>query len=246
MVKNNNSAGNALKQFWSKHPVISNFILMLVVIPIVCLLLLLFVDVWTHHGQTSVVPDVKGLGYETALEVLREADLDVVVSDSVDNPGNLKGGTIVEVIPKPGSVVKQGREVYLTIVAYNAHQVTITEPLANRDLKSVMNYLSNLGIDTSGITVKRVPWLYPGSVVAVHTGNRTLDVGSRVAVNARITVEYGVSDDMIDAYDNNFEATDTIYTESSEPDNVVPAIPENVTPEQPSQTNPQPVNPLYD
>lgn len=250
MTNGKKGAGKPLtwRTLWKKYYVWCNVVMMLLAIPLVILLLLFFIDLWTHHGATSVVPDVRGMMYDRAVERLDDAGLEVVISDSIDNPGNLVGGTVVEVIPKPGSVVKEGREVYVTIVAYNAHQVQITEPLANRDLKSVMNYLYNLGIDTTKIVVKRVPWMYPGSVVAVHTGNRTIDMGSRVAVNAKITIEYGVEDSEFLSGQSDYIVIDSLINAEPEPEEYPEAEP--TEPSQPApSTDPQPSNPtdpLYD
>ena len=241
------SGNNSFKKIWNKYPVWCNLLLMVVTIVVIGWLLLSFVDMWTHHGATSVVPDVKGMEYDQAVEVLADANLDVVVSDSVDNPGNLRGGTVMEVIPKPGSVVKKGREVYVTIVAYSARKVLISEPLANRDLKSVLTVLGNLGFDTSNVTIKRIPWLYPGSVIAVHANDATIDIGSQVPVNAHITIDLGIDESLPDDYDYS-ALPDSLSADG--PDNAEPLVeePENQEPadlpdEEPVTT---PSNPLYD
>lgn len=205
------------RSLWRRFPLTFNLLLMVVVIPLVVWLLLLFVDAWTHHGETSTVPDVRGMSFERALATLEEAGLDVVISDSIDNPGNLVGGTIIDIMPKPGSVVKGGREVYLTVVSYTPFEVTISEPLANRDLRSVMNYLRNLGFDTSKVVVKNVPWMYPGSVVAVHVGNRTLDIGSRLRVNERVTIELGVEDTLFLQSQPDFVIVDSLLNAPAKP-----------------------------
>lgn len=245
------SSDNFIKRAFRKSPVWCNIALMAIASLVAIWLLLEFIDVWTHHGSTSTVPDVKGLSFEEAVAVLDEANLDVVIADSVDNSGSMKGGTVTEVVPKPGSVVKRGREVYVTIIAYSAHKVQITEPLANRDLKSVMTVLSNLGIDTSRVTIKKVPWIYPGSVIAVHTGNRTIDMGSTVAVNAPIIIELGVDGEMLDAdtmsqYGDSLQGTANPVIDGVEYDVNTTTIPDETsteTPSEPSQTN---TNTLYD
>lgn len=242
------SDDNFWKRAWRKYPVWSNLALMLLSIVIVIWLLLLFVDVWTHHGDTAIVPDVRGLEYEEAVRVLEDADLDVVISDSIDNPGDKTGGMVVEVQPKAGSVVKGGREVYLTIIAYGTKRVTVTEPLANRDLRSVMTVLSNLGIDTAKVMVKRVPWIYPNSVVAVMSGGKTVDMGSSIAVNAPITIELGVEGDLIDAeaasllQPDSLALTEPAAASDTETPESKPEAPAKEEPTQPAQ----PQNPLYD
>lgn len=249
------SDDNMIRRAFRRSPIWCNLALMALAVIVAVWLLLTFVDLWTHHGATSVVPDVRGLSYEDAVAVLDEANLDVVIADSIDNNGrDMVGGTVVEVVPKAGAVVKRGREVYLTIVSYGAHQVKIGEPLANRDLRSVMTVLYNLGIDTSRVVIKKVPWIYPGSVIAVHTGDRTIDMGSTVAVNAPITIELGVDGELLDA--ETALTPDTLVAEpapvvidgveydspQSVPDEPAETPRKPETPAQPAQ----PSNTLYD
>lgn len=195
MSKNNEKIAitdreNWFRRMWRQYPVWCNVILMILSIVLVMWLLMLFIDLWTHHGENSTVPDIKGMSYDKAVETLRDADLDVVVMDSVDNDGTRQGGTIVEVVPKPGAVVKRGREVYVTIIAYSPHKVTIPEPMSGNDLTSVQLMLGNLGFNPANINVMRVP-SDNSAVISVYADGRVIDMGSTVPVNARIQIEVG-------------------------------------------------------
>lgn len=75
-----------------------------------------WLDSWTGHGKYLEVPNVKGLQYEKACELLEASDFEVVLSDSLyDN--KTKPGCVIEQNPKVGSKVKDGRTIYLTVNA---------------------------------------------------------------------------------------------------------------------------------
>ena len=104
-------------------------------------LAMLWLDSWTRHGETISVPAVRSLAYDRAVDMLTAEGLKGIVADSVyDN--RTQPGTVIEQNPKAGTIVKEGREVYLTINAFSPKMVTL--PLAIR-------YISASGpLDTRG------------------------------------------------------------------------------------------------
>lgn len=182
---------NPVKRFWYRHPIICNAVLILIVIPLFFWLMLVFVDFWTHHGETAVVPRVKGMPFQKALDELEAADLAVVVSDSVYDEHKAPG-SIVDIQPQPGAVVKAGREVYLTIVAFSPKQIVFDVPLTDISSRQAISHLQSLGF--KDIQIKYVPSPYPDLVVAVKHNGRAVNLGNRVPANAVITLEVGRGD----------------------------------------------------
>lgn len=76
--------------------------------------LYLYLYLYTAHGEKQLVPDVRGVGVERAIELLEEASLDMLVVDSVYTEG-AQPGMVFEQSPEPFANVKQGRTVYLTV-----------------------------------------------------------------------------------------------------------------------------------
>lgn len=173
-------------KIFKRYPILINILIIAVTAVVLIILALKFLDLWTHHGSTSTVPSVKGMSFEAASNILKDADLDIVISDSIYDD-KLPGGTVVEVWPKAGAVVKAGREVYLTIVAYSPRTVVIDMPLTDISLKQAENYLYSHGI--TAINVQYVPGEFTGSVVAARIGNEYVTIGSRIPANATVTLE---------------------------------------------------------
>src|SRR6202012_1373717 len=69
---------------------------------------------FTGHGTGVPVPKVKGLSIEEAMSVLKEQGFDYQI-DSVYQDST--PGTVVDQDPDPGTLVKESRKIYLTMVS---------------------------------------------------------------------------------------------------------------------------------
>lgn len=199
---------------WNNHPILSNIVLIIVSLLCLAWVTLCFLDVWTHHGQVAKVPNVINMGLTEGVKTLREADLEVVVADSVYRK-DLKGGTIVDIIPQPGAIVKADREVYLTIVAFSAEPVIIDMLLTDISWRQAEAYLKAKGLK---VEKRYVPSQYPDLVVAVKCRGKELSLGSKVTIDDVITLEVGQAVRQAPAEDNPLDdAIDAnIYVEGSD------------------------------
>lgn len=148
---------------------------------------MLWLDKWTRHGDTIVVPSVKTYSYEKAAQELKEDGLLALLSDSVyDN--RTAPGTVIEQNPKAGTVVKEGREIYLTINAFSPKMVTLPSltDISVRQAKSILE-----GLEIKRVVEKRVPSDFKDLVLAVRYKGSRLSPGARVPVNATIELEVG-------------------------------------------------------
>lgn len=97
---------------------------------------LMSLDVFTRHGDVYIVPDFKG---KTVPELLSDnygEFFDLQVIDSIYDKHNEKGTVIIQ-NPLPGAIVKQGRNVYLTIVAETPENVAMPN-LRNLSLRQAL------------------------------------------------------------------------------------------------------------
>ncbi|MDE6436564.1 MAG: PASTA domain-containing protein [Muribaculaceae bacterium] len=179
----------SVKEFWTKHPIISNFILIIITGFIILWGVLLYLDSWTMHGATAVVPQVKHMTYNDARATLAANKLTIEISDSIYDR-TLPPGTIVESWPKAGAIVKEGRQVYVTTTAFSPKNVSISMPLTgNVSSRQAMSYLRGIGI--TDIRLVNVPSEYPDLVVGARYGDTPLKVGSVIPVTSTVTLEVG-------------------------------------------------------
>lgn len=91
---------------------------------IVCLLLLtqLWLRFYTHHGQKIQLQSFKGMHISSAKTKAENHDFELIVSDSIFIVGK-SGGIITDQNPKPGSYVKEGRKIYVTVTKFGVESI---------------------------------------------------------------------------------------------------------------------------
>ncbi len=110
-----------------------------------------------------------------------------MLSDSVYDKST-RPGTVIDQNPKVGTIVKEGREIYLTINAFSPKMVslpTLTD-ISLRQAKSILE-----GLEIKKVVEKRVPSDFKDLVLTVRYKGTRLSPGARVPVNATIELEVG-------------------------------------------------------
>ncbi len=187
MANANASRPGWFKRFRTAHPIIMNLCYILITAFVLIYGTLIFLDFWTHHGETATVPDVRFKSYTDAKQKLRDAGLDIAVTDSVYN-SSIAPGTVLESWPHAGAVVKPGREIYVTISSYQPKKVKINGPLTGVSSQQAISTLHSLGI--ANVQIHTVPSQFDDVVRALYRG-RELTVGSEIPVNGTVVLEVG-------------------------------------------------------
>lgn len=179
----------SIRDFYKRHCIFSTFILIGIVTMILLWGAMIFLDSWTMHGSTAVVPQVKNLPYAEAEAVLRANNLTIEINDSVYDR-SMPPGTVVESWPKAGAVVKEGRQVYVTTTAFSPKQVTVSMPLTgNVSSRQAISYLRGIGI--SDIRLESVPSEFPDLVMGARYGDTPINVGTVLPVTSTVTLKVG-------------------------------------------------------
>lgn len=162
--------------------------------------------IYTHHGEEVIVPDVEGKLIGDAEYSLAMLGLEAVVVDSTYNRA-IPSGAIMAQLPKGGSKVKSGREIYLTINSRESPSVSFPDIADNCSLREAQDRLRQLGFRMGPI--EEVPgdkdWVY-----GVKCRGRLIMTGERVPTDAMITllVGSGVQEEEIFDYDDEEEGGD--------------------------------------
>ena len=181
-----------------------NIGLMIAAALIIGWLSMLWLDVWTRHGDTISVPAVRTLAYDKAISLLEAEGLKGIVADSVYD-SRTAPGTVIEQNPKAGTIVKEGREVFLTIHAFSPKMVTLPS-LSDISLRQARSILE--GLDITNIVERRVPSEFKDLVLAVRYKGARLQAGARVPVNVRIELEVG------EGVQESFTDTDSVSADT--------------------------------
>ena len=186
------------KYFWA------NIIAMVVAIIAVLFGVLKGLDIYTHHGQAVVVPNVKGMGVAEAEKMFRNRGLNCVVSDS-NYVKTMPAGCILDYNPAAGHKVKEGRIIYLTINSLSIPLQSVPDVADNSSLRQAEARLLAVGFKLAGI--QYVPgekdWVY-----GVKYKDRQLTTGEKVPVGAALTLMVGGGGELP-------QETDSLETEST-------------------------------
>ena len=174
------------RKFKSRY-LIGNICAMIAVVVVACIGVKYGLDIYTHHGESISIPDVRKKTFEDARYLLEQSGLQIVVSDT-GYVRNLQPGCILEQTPEPGDHVKSGHIVYVIVNASHTPTLTIPDIIDNSSLREAMAKLQAMGFKiTRPMFVEgEKDWVY-GLVVR----GRQVKAGDRIGIDDYITIQVG-------------------------------------------------------
>lgn len=105
---------------------------------------LLWLKIYTHHGQAIRVPDLSGLTVEEVDDVIASRNLRFEIVDSVYSR-EMPRGTVIKQNPTASSIVKKNRRVFLTMNAVNPEMISMPR-LVGLSIRQARLALQNAGL----------------------------------------------------------------------------------------------------
>ena len=169
------------KYFWV------NIIARIVVVIVMVFGVLKWLDIHTHHGETVMVPDVKGMTVEEATKMFRNHWLVCVISDT-KYVKDEAAGIILDLKPGVGEKVKEGRTVYLTVNTLDIPLRVIPDVADNSSLRQAEAKLQSAGFKLTEIQLihGEKDWVY-----GVKYQGSQLATGEKVPMGASLTLIVG-------------------------------------------------------
>lgn len=188
-------------------------------IAVVCVLIfgvLYGLDVYTRHGQSVLVPDVKGMSVEEAKKIFKNQGLRGEVIDS-NYVKELTPGKVLEQNPAQGMRVKDGRVVYLTINTLSVPLQTVPDVADNSSLRQAQAKLLAAGfkLTEEEYIIGERDWVY-----GVKYKGRELKVGEKAPIGSTLTLMVGQGMENPNPIFYNDEE-EVIISEGSAPEAVV-------------------------
>lgn len=178
--------------FISRHPVLANIIVIILVAFLGIWIVFLCLQIFTKHGAGDVVPPVENMSYTQAITVLHDKGFRVDIRDSIYKE-DVKPGFVIEQFPKSGALVKPGRKIFLYINAVHPKEVVIDDDNHPREdalrgfsFRQGMAKLEELGF--KNVRVVRVLG-DNDCIVKVTANGKVVKKTEKVPVNSRIVVE---------------------------------------------------------
>lgn len=180
---------NGFDRFRNRHPILLNSLLMVLALVALGYIALLFIDVFTSHGQQVQVPDVRNMPLEKAVEIIEDAGLHWEISDSTSFNENYTPGNVIDQDPKPKSYIKKIRIIYLSVNAMHAPLVPIPDMVNNMSGKAGRANLISRGFKY--VDIDSVPSENEGLILQVTVDGHQVAPNTKVSVNSKIVITVG-------------------------------------------------------
>lgn len=160
---------------------------------------------FTKHGEEITIPDVRGKNVNAAIDQLKAMHFETYV-DSTYEPAQ-KPLTVLKQVPDTGSVVKEGRTVFLTVNMLNPPHIPMPN-LVSLSYRSAVMLLHNNKLLVGDTTYK--PDIAGGAILEQRYNGTVIRPGELVAQGSKIALvignglgntEFNVPDVTGDSYD---------------------------------------------
>ncbi len=178
------------KEFFSKLAsgyVWGNLALMFMLIVVIAVGVIWGADLYTRHGETVTVPDIRNKKFADAERLLNDCGLTIVVTDTSYNR-HLPPDCILQQTPLKGAVVKVGRIIYVTINASEKPSLSLPDIVDNSSEREAIAKLTILGfkVGETEYVAGEKGWVY-----GVKCRGKNVAYGDKVPYDAMVTLVVG-------------------------------------------------------
>lgn len=170
--------------------IVRNLLVAFIIAVVLLLGAMIFLNVATQHNRELAVPDFRGMTEQEAVAAAEEAGIRVEVIDSVYS--NRNRGKVKSHTPEPGTMVKKGRRVLLTMNAVNARTVTVPN-LVGYSLRQAIPEIDQRGLVLGRLTYKSD--LATNNVLQQMYKGRPVTPGTQVEAESVIDLVVGLNPD---------------------------------------------------
>lgn len=142
---------------------------------------------FTHHGKTQQVPDIKGYNEAQVQRITQDNDFRYIIIDSVYSQ-DVDPGTVFDQIPPAGAFVKKDRKLFIIMNAKNREMVSVPS------MKNVSLRQAKVMISKSGLVLKEIVYIpseYRDLVINQLMGDTLVNAGTLVPKWSEIVLHVG-------------------------------------------------------
>lgn len=171
--------------------IIRNILWAVVIVVVLIAGAVVFLNVVTQHNRELIVPDFTNMTVAEAEALAADAGMRVEVTDSVFAK-RIRKGAVRDQNPAPGSKVKEGRRISLTINALNAKKVTMPN-LIDLSMRQALAELQSRGLVLGKLIYVRD--MATNNVLRQLHGNREIAPGTTVETDTVVDLVVGLNPD---------------------------------------------------
>jgi eukaryotic-like serine/threonine-protein kinase len=177
----------SLKNFLLSKVFLKNLGFAAIILVGMVMILLIWLNLYTRHGQARPVPDFYGLTMAQTAKLAKKSKLRYQVIDSVYT-SLVPRGCVAEQNPKPGFKVKKWRNVVLTINAYNPEMVAMPN-LIDLPIRQAIALISSSGLEMGELRYR--PDLSIDVVIEQHYSGKNVSEGDSLQKGSVIDLVLG-------------------------------------------------------
>ena len=177
----------SLKNFLLSKVFLKNLGLAVIIIVGLVMVMLIWLNFYTRHGQARPIPDFYGLTMEQTARLAKKNRLKYQVIDSVYT-SLVPRGCVAEQNPKPGFKVKKWRNVVLTINAYNPEMVAMPN-LVDLPIRQAIALIASSGLEMGELRYR--PDLSIDVVIEQHYNGKNITEGDSLQKGSVIDLVLG-------------------------------------------------------
>jgi beta-lactam-binding protein with PASTA domain len=157
------------------------------IIVFMSIIALLFLRIYTRHGQAFSVPDLTGLSIPEADSLLADRELRYQIVDSVYN-ANITRGSIIDQNPSPEFKVKENRTIFLTINAFNPEIIRMPN-IVGVSLRQARAIVQTAGLNIGKLTY--IPDIAVNNVLEQKYNGNVMEEGDSIIKGSQIDLVLG-------------------------------------------------------
>lgn len=151
------------------------------------LVLMIWMNLYTRHGQARPVPDFVGMTMDQSIQLAKKSRLRFKVIDSIYTT-TVPRGCIAEQNPKPGFKVKKWRNIVLTINAFHPQMVAMPD-LVDLPLRQAKALIESSGLEVG--LLKYRPDLSIDVVINQQYNGKNINEGDSIQIGSVIDLILG-------------------------------------------------------
>lgn len=155
---------------------------------VLLIVVLQWLKIYTHHGQSITVPNLGGLTTEEVKDVTASRHLRFEVVDSVFST-EMPRGTVLKQNPGANSMVKKNRKIFLTMNAINPEMVAMPR-LVGLSIRQARLALQNAGLSLGDISYR--PDYAINNVLQQMHGGSVINEGTEIIKGTVIDLVLGM------------------------------------------------------
>jgi len=142
---------------------------------------------YTHHGEGIEVPRIEGLSYSQAYLMIEDLKLNIIVSDSGYNK-KLAADCVLAQNPGPGTKVKEGHTIYVTVNSPSSPSFAIPDVVDNSSYREAEAKLMALGFKLTPpeYVMGEKDWVY-----GILCRGRRVSTGDHISIDTPLTLMIG-------------------------------------------------------